>query len=137
MLYAEISAFPEHAATRKWWEKTLSGTEEVGLASPAVFGFLRIATNPRVFTPPMALDVALDRIDGWLVLPNVRFLVPGPRHLEIAFALLRSLGTAANLTTDVQLATFAIENTATLCSNDSDFSRFGNLTWWNPLAPKR
>ena len=69
--------------------------------------------------------------------PCVRFLAPGPRHLEIAFRLLRHLGTAANLTTDAQLAALAIEHQAELHSSDADFGRFPELRWRNPLAPRR
>jgi toxin-antitoxin system PIN domain toxin len=134
LLYAEIAAFPEHAKAKKWWEKLLRGRDEVGLTPPALFGFVRIATNPRVFRPALEVDAALDLVEVWLAQPNVRVLVPGPRHLEIAFRLLRGLGAAANLTTDVQLAAYAIENAATLCSNDSDFARFGGLAWKNPIA---
>jgi predicted nucleic acid-binding protein len=50
LLYAVISGFPQHEPARSWWEETLNGSQEVGLTSPAVFGFLRIATNPRVLT---------------------------------------------------------------------------------------
>jgi predicted nucleic acid-binding protein len=63
----------------------------------------------------------------------VRLLAPGPRHTEIGFGLLRELGTACNLTTDVQLATYALENAATLCSSDTDFARFAGVVWQNPL----
>ena len=51
----------------------------------------------------MPVTDALDRVRGWLAQPNVTFLVPGPRYLDIAFGLLESLGTGMNLTTDVQL----------------------------------
>jgi predicted nucleic acid-binding protein len=47
--------------------------------------------------------------------------------------LLRQLGAARNLTTDVQLAAHAIENQAQLMSNDTDFERFPGLRWVNPL----
>lgn len=134
LLYAELAAFHEHRAARAWWETVLSEPEEVGLTSPALFGFLRIVTNPRVFTPPLPVRDALARASAWLARPNVRMLVPGPRHLEIAFDLLSGLGTAGNLTTDVQLAAFAIESSATLYSNDLDFGRFAGLTWQNPLV---
>lgn len=60
-------------------------------------------------------------------------LTPGPRHLEVAFRLLRSIGTAGNLTTDAQIAAFAIENQAEVHSNDADFGRFEGLRWANPL----
>lgn len=134
LLYAEIAAFPEHAAARRWWETALRGSEDVALTMLTVFGFLRIATNPKVFDPPLAVDDAINRVEAWLEQPSVQMLLPGPRHLEIAFRLLRDLGAAGNLTTDAQLAAFAIEHNATLYSNDTDFRRFSGLRWHNPLV---
>lgn len=81
----------------------------------------------------MEVADALSCAEEWLARPNVRFLVPGPRHLEIAFQLLRRVGAAANLTTDVQLAAYAIEYQAELHSADTDFGRFPQLRWVNPL----
>ena len=134
LLYASIDAFEEHPAARRWWEKLLNGEVEIGLASPALFGFVRIATNPRIIDPPIPVEECLERIESWLVRTQVSFLLPGPRHLELAFRLLRNLGVAANLTTDVQLAALAIEYQAELHSNDADFGRFPQLRWINPLG---
>lgn len=134
LLYAVITGFPHHPEARAWWEQTLNGTNEVGLAGPALFGFLRLSTNPRVLTSPLHVEQAVTYVRDWLDRPLVRFLLPGPRHLDIAFGLLRELGTAGNLTTDVQLAALAIEHGAELHSNDTDFARFPQLHWENPLA---
>lgn len=134
LLYAVIDGFPEHPRTREWWEITLNSTTEVGLTGPAVFGFLRISTNPRVLRSPLPVEEATAQATDWLAQPNVEFLRPGPRHLEIAFKLLHDVGTAGNLTTDAQLAAFAIEHGADLCSSDTDFGRFDGLRWVNPLA---
>lgn len=112
----------------------MNGTNEVGVAAPALFGFVRIATNPRIFSPPMAVAGAVQAAEGWFGRPHVRFLQPGPRHLEIAFDLLRRLGSAANLTTDVQLAALAIEFQGELHSNDTDFARFPGLRWVRAIA---
>jgi predicted nucleic acid-binding protein len=54
--------------------------------------------------------------------------------LTLAFQLLARLGTAANLTTDVQIAAHALEHQAEVYSNDRDFARFEGLRWVNPLA---
>jgi toxin-antitoxin system PIN domain toxin len=134
LLYATIAGFPEHARARRWWEDVLTGTNEVAVTGPVVFGFVRICTNPRIFDRPLRVEDALERIQEWLDRPMVRFLLPGPRHLEIAFRLLRHLGAAGNLTTDVQLAAHAIENQAEVHSNDGDFARFPDLRWTNPIA---
>ncbi len=134
LLYAVISGFEQHDIAHAWWEEALNGQADVGLTSPAIFGFLRIATNPRVMTSPLPVKKAVGYVTGWLDQPNVSFLVPGPRHLDIAFDLLHGMGTTGNLTTDVQLAAFAIEHNADMCSNDNDFGRFPQLRWVNPLT---
>jgi uncharacterized protein len=133
LLYATFTGFPEHRDAVQVLERLLNGKEEVGLTGPAVFGFLRLSTNRRVFDEALGADEAVDYVEQWQARPNVRFLVPGRRHLEVAFALVRRLGTAQNLTTDVQLAAYALENGATLYSNDTDFGRFPGLDWVNPL----
>ena len=134
LLYSQVAAFPEHAPARQWWEDLVNGEREVGLTGPALFGFVRLASNPRVLDPPLSVDGALSRIEAWLDRPLVHFIQPGPRHLEIAFGLLRQVGVAANLTTDAQLAAYAIEYQGEVHSNDADFSRFPGLRWVNPLA---
>jgi toxin-antitoxin system PIN domain toxin len=136
ILYAEIDAYPQHEVARGWWEDLLSGETRVALPAISIFGFLRIATSRRIFQEPLAMGDALGRVETWLGRSNVTFLGPGPRHLETAFGLLRALGTGGNLTTDVQLAAYAIENQAELCSNDLDFGRFAGLRWKNPLAAR-
>jgi toxin-antitoxin system PIN domain toxin len=134
LLYAHVNAFPEHARAAKWWVGLMNGRRDVGVAAPAVFGFIRLATNPRVFDPPLAVTEALARVEEWFGRPHVHFVQPGPRHLEIAFGLLRQVGVAANLTTDAQLAALAIEHQGEVHSNDADFARFPRLRWSNPIA---
>jgi len=133
LLYAVVSAFPQHKVAHEWWEETVNSSAEIGLTSPAIFGFIRIATNPRVLSPPLTVGAATGFVSAWLEQPNVSHLIPGPRHLEIAFDLLRSVGTGGNLMTDVQLAAFAFEYDADMYSNDTDFARFPGLRWRNPL----
>jgi hypothetical protein len=134
LLYAVITSFRDHARARAWWEQAVNTQPEIGLAAPALFGFLRLSTNPRVLASPLGIEQALGYVKDWLGQPNVQFMSPGPRHLEIAFGMLDSLGTAGNLTTDVQLAAHAVEHDAELYSNDTDFGRFAGLRWVNPLG---
>lgn len=134
LLYAVIDAFPQHEKARLWWEDALNSEEMIGLADPAVFGFLRIGTNPRLLRPPLSADAAARHIETWLALPNVRYAQPGSRHHALALGYLRAAGTAGNLTTDAQIAAIAAENNATVCSNDNDFARFDGVRWLNPLT---
>jgi toxin-antitoxin system PIN domain toxin len=133
LLYAEIDAHRLHARARRWWEDALSGERQVGLAPAALFGFLRLATSRRVFVTPLDVVDAVRRVEGWLARPNVTTLLPGRAHVEIGLGLLKQLGTAANLTTDVQIAAHAIELNGEVHSNDGDFGRFEGLRWVNPL----
>jgi len=134
LLYAVIDAFPQHDKVRQWWEATVNSDEMIGLADPAVFGFLRISTNPRLIKQPLSIDDAARHVETWLALPNVRWAQPGPGHHARALGYLRAAGTARNLTTDAQLAAIAADNNATMCSNDSDFARFSDIAWRNPLT---
>lgn len=136
LLYASITTFPQHSVARAWFEGVLNGSEQLLLPAVSLFGFVRIATNPRIFESPLRVEDALDSVELWLSQPHVHFLTPGAHYTEIAFRILRQLGAAQNLTTDAQLAAHAIENQATLCSNDSDFARFEGLRWTNPLSKK-
>jgi toxin-antitoxin system PIN domain toxin len=133
LLYATMDLYPQHREARAWWERALAGNIDVGLAPPAVFGFIRIATNGRLFRPPLTASAAVATVRAWLMRPGVQLLVAGPRHMETALRLIDLLGVAGDLTTDVQLAAHAMEHNATLCSADSDFARFPGLRWENPL----
>jgi len=133
LLYAEIAAHPLHSRARDWWEETLNGERAVGLPPVCIFGFIRISTNRRVFRDPLTTKDAVGRVERWLEQEVTTFLVPGSRHLPLAFGLLERLGTGANLTTDVQIAAHALEQQAEVYSNDRDFARFEGLRWVNPL----
>ena len=95
-----------------------------------LFGFVRWATSARLFDRPLAVAEALAPIENWLSRPHVRFTLPDP---EIAFDLVRELGAATNLTTDVQLAALAIEHQGEVHSSDADFGRFRRLPWIDSL----
>lgn len=133
LLYAVVTGFPQHGRAHAWWQDTVNGPARIGLTHPALFGFLRIATNGRVLDAPLPTADATAYVRDWLSQPNVDLLTAGPRHLDIALGLLDSLGTAGNLTTDVQLAAHAIESDAEIHSNDTDFARFAGLRWTDPL----
>ncbi|SON61290.1 Ribonuclease VapC33 [Mycobacterium simulans] len=133
LLYAVITGFPQHKRAHAWWQDAVNGPTRIGLAYPALFGFLRIATNARVLAAPLATTDAIAYVRDWLSQPNVDLLPAGPRHLDIALGLLEKLGTAGNLTTDVQLAAYGIEHDAEIHSSDTDFARFAGLRWTDPL----
>ena len=133
LLYAVTEDAEHHEPVRRWWEDALSGDESVGLPWVVLLGFLRIATNPRVYPSPLSADEALGKVDRWLTVDMVTTVTEKPEHWRTLRRLLGDTGTAANLTTDAHLAAFAITHDATLMSCDSDFARFRGLRWRNPL----
>src|SRR5262249_45477291 len=87
LLYAVITAFAQHPRAHAWWEHAVNSSTRIGLAHPALFGFLRIATNARILATPLPVVDAIAYVREWLAQPNVDLLVPGPRHLDIALGL--------------------------------------------------
>lgn len=134
LLYAFDSTAGPHERARAWFEETLSGTEEVGFAWIVLLGFARLTTNPRMYEQPLAIDEALDLIDGWLAQPAATVVEPTSRHAVVFRELLEPLGAGGNLAGDAHLAALAIEHGAELCSRDNDFARFSGVRWVDPLA---
>lgn len=134
LLYAVNADAPEHAAARSWWEASLNGEEQVGLAWPVLLGFLRLSTRRGVLPRPLTIAQALGVVDEWLAQPCVTLLDPGNEHWALLRALLDATGTAGNLTTDAHLAALALEYDATLHSTDRDFTRFRALKVVNPIS---
>ena len=137
LIYAYNSTWQHHADLRAWWEDTLSGSRNVGLAWVAVLGFIRIMTHARLIENPLKPAEACWEVRRWLGNPQVQILIPGTEHAEILFGFLEQLGAAGNLTTDAHLAALAIEYRAELASTDTDFARFPKLRWFNPLRARR
>jgi hypothetical protein len=58
LLYAYHPRAEQHVESRAWLEAVLSGPNLVRLAWLTLWAFLRIATNPRVFEPPLSVHSA-------------------------------------------------------------------------------
>lgn len=133
LLYAYNPNAQQHAASRAWLERALSGADFVGFAWLTLWAFLRIGTNPRVFERPLTGDEARSAVSSWLDQPTSGILDPGERHWEILQQLMRAGQAVGPLTMDAALAALAIEHGATLHTTDRDFARFPGLKWTNPL----
>lgn len=134
LIHAHNTESPKHDSARQWWDRALAGPEGVGLAWATILGFVRICTHRGILRNPMSPLDACSRVAEWLSLPHVHIPVPADDHFARLRANLENLGTAGNLTTDAHLATLAIERGYILCTTDTDFGRFADLRWTNPLA---
>lgn len=133
LLYAYNPHVPQHDAARRWWERALNSDELIGLPFEVVFGFIRVATNPRLGAARVDLAEARRVVEGWLELPQVRTLTPAALHFTRVMDLMTAAMAAGPVLSDAILAAYAIEHRAKLFTNDGDFARFPGLDWKNPL----
>ena len=70
----------------------------------------------------------------WLACDVTWIPNPTDHHAEVLGSLVLRYDLRANMITDAQLAARAIEHGLALCSADTDFARFSEIRWVNPLA---
>ena len=134
LLYARDTSSPWHVAAQRWLADRLDGAPRVGLPWQSLTAFVRIATHPRVYERPLTADQAWDQVEQWLAPAPSWVPVPGGQHGRILGELIRRHDIRGNLVPDAALAALAIEHGLELCSADSDFARFPEIRWSNPLA---
>lgn len=136
LLYAHRSdSLPNHAEYAQWLTGLATGPEPFALSVLVLSGFVRIATNDRIFSPPSAIDDVFSFISELAARPTARVVGPGPDHMVIFERLCRGAGATGKLVADAQHAAVAIEHGCTMVSTDSDFDRFPGLRWQHPLRP--
>ena len=134
LLYAVDHDSPHHERARLWIESALDGDRRVGIPWGSVSAFLRIATNPRATRQPLSSTEAWALADAWLDAPVVWIPQPGQGHRAILGDLIRRYDLRANLIADATLAALCVEHGLTIVSADSDFARFTEIDWFNPVG---
>jgi toxin-antitoxin system PIN domain toxin len=134
LVYAHNAGAPQHAAARLWAESTFSGIEPVRIPWSVAHSFLRLTTDKRFVIEPFDATEASAIIDAWFASPAVEVLEPGARYWSILRSLIVNGNIRGPLISDAHLAALAIENDATICSYDRDFSRFPTIRVINPIA---
>ncbi len=133
LLYAEDSLNPLNLKAREWLDKQLSGDLPVCFCWTTINAFLRISTNRRIYTNPLSVSQAANRVQSWIEQSSVKIIHPTDNHWNILRKLIVEDQAPGNLVSDAHLAALAIEHGCVLYSTDSDFSRFQKLKWQNPL----
>ena len=129
--YREVTA--EHSSYLRWLEGCINSDQPFALADIVLSGFLRIATHPKIFSPPSPLSPALAFVDALKQQPNCLTAAPGVRHWDIFTRLCRAVNAKGNVISDAYIAALAIESGCECVTTDRDFSRFPGLRWRHPL----
>ena len=135
LVYVVNENSPFHAKAISWWEAQMQSGDIIGLSWNSIYGFLRVATNPKAVPHPLNLETALKRVDEWLTLPQVQVLQATDAHFTQFQRALEGKSASPKLISDAHFASLAIEHNCELCSTDGDFAKFSDLRWRNPLEP--
>jgi len=130
LVYAHREECVQHGRYAKWLTELCTGPEPFALSELVLQGFVRVATNPKVFDPPSATTDAFRFIDALLAQPNCVLIRPGPRHWALFRQLCQDPGVRGNLVADATHAALAIESGCVWVSADTDFARFAPTLRW-------
>lgn len=134
LLYAVDEDCAQHVMARNWLEDALNGPRRVGIPWLSLSAFVRIATHSRAMRDPLSPSAAWQHVEEWLDAPATWIPQPGRGHRELLGRLIRALDLRGNLVSDAVLAALCIEHGLAIVSADSDFARFGEVAWINPLT---
>jgi uncharacterized protein len=133
LVYAARNDVPEGARYREWLERELAGPEPVALVTPVLAGFLRVVTNPRIFTRPSSLDDALRFVAAVRCAPAAVSPALSERLADLLVGVCRRASATADHVPDALLAAVALDLDAELVTADRGFARFAGLRWRHPL----
>ena len=133
LVYAIDEASPWHEVAKDWLGRTLQGDVRVGLPWQTLGAFVRLTTNARLFPNPLTPAEAVAVVNGWLESPAVWVPPATERTWQVFANLMTRHRLSGNLVPDAQLAALAIENGVAVASADTDFARFDEVRWVNPL----
>ena len=124
----------EHALCRVWLDSVVNGESRYGMSPHVLSGVIRVATHPKVFRQPSALEEVLRFTELLHAAPHCVVVQPGEAHWEIFTRLCRQADARGNLVPDAWLAALAIESGCEWVTLDRDYARFPGLRWRPPTG---
>ena len=135
LIFAEMQSSKHHAVALKILKGLATGNSPWAIPWPCIYEFLRVVTHPRVFHPPVPLDVVLKGLQNVLASPSLLLLAETDRHGPLLDQTLRQAGATGNLIHDAHIAALCLEHgVSELITGDRDFSRFAGIKVINPFT---
>lgn len=123
-----------HGPVCDWIGRAILDGEPLAIPGVVASGFMRVATNRRVFRERASIETTLAFLEALLAEPRVQRIEPGPRHWAIFSDLCQRTGAIGNHVPDAWIAAIAIENHATLITGGRGFDRYPGLRWRDPVV---
>ena len=129
-----VAEHPRNGATTALFQAEVQRGETFALPSLVATEFLHIVTDGRRFNPPMTQTVALDWIEGFLTLPEVKTVEANEASLRLTLQWMRQFQLGRKRILDTHLAAILYTHgiTRLLTSNPGDFSIFQVLETVTP-----
>lgn len=135
LVHAHRGESPWHVRAREVLAALAEGEQPWAIPWPCLHEFYAKVTHPRVFSPPSAVDQALDQIEAWSESPGLRLLSEGPDHARTLAGLLRHGHVVGPMVHDARIAALCLDHgVSELLTADRDFGRFPALRTRNPLV---
>lgn len=134
LVYAFRTDATHHSVSNTWLQAVVDGDTAFGISPLSLAAVVRIATNPRAYPIPSALDEAFRFCDYLLAQPHCQIVEPGERHWGIFRRLCVETNTRGPRVTDAWFAALAIEHGCEWITLDRDYARFPGLKWSAPAV---
>lgn len=137
LVFAEITTSVQHKTSRTLLRSLVEGATAWAIPWPCVYEFLRVVTHPRVYHPPVPMDLALRDLQAVLHSPSLVLLAETPRHAEVMAQVIRTSGASGNLVHDAHIVSLCLEHgVSEILTGDRDFRRFEGLTVTDPFSAR-
>jgi uncharacterized protein len=135
LVYSEIRSSPWHEVARELLIGIAEGPVPWAIPWPCIYEFLRVVTHPRIYHPPVPVELALRDIRNLLASPTLILLHETPNHFMVMMDVINRSGVSGNLIHDAHIAALCLENgVSEIITGDRDFNRFPLLTVVNPFS---
>jgi len=135
LVYAEITNSLHHSRANRLLSEFAQGSAPWAIPWPCAYEFLRIITHPKVYHPPVSVEVALQDLNTILASPSLAVLAETGSHPAMLERVVRQSGATGNLIHDAHIVALCLEHGVTeLLTADRDFTRFSGLKINNPFV---